>query len=399
MNASADSWMQLVLVQWPLALAPTLFTWLLPVLLGYARGPMAQIGVAYSVFSTLLLSLQFVSPLAAVTFSRLQPALLGVFAVYAVAGLAICAVGVHDRRRTAAWATLGVLSFIGAAMTDTLARSGIVADATSLPWGLAGAGLFAGLGLTRRSAVASIHRDLIAPTDLTPHNRTRRSRSIPRKLVREGQLHWLPIYPIVMLSDLAREGMLHSGSYRFADHIYRLEPSGRGPLGCWIDRRFLELPASRAFQLRYKHAQAAVRSALESFAGTEGELRVLAVPCGLPRDVTELATTLRRESPALLARVDYTGMDIDPEVLRLADEFTRDCGVPRRRFVRGNALERTAYPACGFHAVVSTGLGEFLETFELEQFYRNVHAVLRPGGTFYTSATALDRKRSVPARL
>jgi hypothetical protein len=85
-------------------------------------------------------------------------------------------------------------------------------------------------------------------------------------------------------------------------------------------------------------------------------------------------------------------MDIDPEVLRLADEFTRDCGVPRRRFVRGNALERTAYPACGFHAVVSTGLGEFLETFELEQFYRNVHAVLRPGGTFYTSATALDRR-------
>ena len=92
----------------------------------------------------------------------------------------------------------------------------------------------------------------------------------------------------------------------------------------------------------------------------------------------------------MLARLDYTGMDIDPELLGLADDFTRDCGVPRRTFVCGNALDAAAYPTGGFHAIVSTGLGEFLETSELEQFYRNVHAGLRPGGTFFTSATALD---------
>ena len=35
---------------------------------------------------------------------------------------------------------------------------------------------------------------------------TRRARSIPRKLVREGNLHFLPIYYLTTLSDLARGG-------------------------------------------------------------------------------------------------------------------------------------------------------------------------------------------------
>ena len=59
---------------------------------------------------------------------------------------------------------------------------------------------------------------------VTPlHNRTRTSESIPRKLLREGKLHLLPIYALMRTSDLAREGIENSGSYRFADHVYRNE--------------------------------------------------------------------------------------------------------------------------------------------------------------------------------
>jgi hypothetical protein len=43
---------------------------------------------------------------------------------------------------------------------------------------------------------------------------------VVRKLLREGNLHWLPVYAVVMQSDLGREGIINSGSYRFADHIY-----------------------------------------------------------------------------------------------------------------------------------------------------------------------------------
>jgi hypothetical protein len=42
-------------------------------------------------------------------------------------------------------------------------------------------------------------------------------RSIVRKLLRESNLHWLPVYSLVMQSDLGREGIINSGSYRLAD--------------------------------------------------------------------------------------------------------------------------------------------------------------------------------------
>lgn len=238
----------------------------------------------------------------------------------------------------------------------------------------------------------NIAHSAMQPPAVRGHNYTRRASSISRKLIGEGRFHFLPIYYLARLSDLAREGIENSGSYRFADHIYRMQPSGRGPLGRWIDKKFLGLPATRAFHLRYKRAQTTVRAALESFPTTESPLRLLAIPCGLPRDLTELAATLRVENPTLLARLHYTGMDIDPELLRLAAEFTQKAGVPRREFIRGNALVATDYPPAGFHAVISTGLGEFLTTPELETFYRNVHAALRPGGTFYTSATRHEKR-------
>jgi hypothetical protein len=61
--------------------------------------------------------------------------------------------------------------------------------------------------------------------------------------------------------------------------------------------------------------------------------------------------------------------------------------------VQGNALCAENYPETGgFHAVISTGLGEFLRADELEVFYRNVYAALAPGGTFFTSATRYEKR-------
>lgn len=384
--------LRVLFIQWPITIAPALFTWLLPALLRYRRGGMAWIGAAVAVFFTVVLPFKFASPLLFAGYDRLHPWLFGVFYLYAIAGFALCGVGLYDRKPSARWATLAVLSLFGGALIDTLIWLGAMHGSPAVPWGFAGFWIFLGIGWLRRPADPVENFDVVSAAKIVANNRTRRARSISRKLLREGQIHFLPIYHIAMLSDMVREGVTNSGSYRFADHIYRLQPSGRGALGRWIDGVFLKLPATLAFHLRYKRAQTAIRGALESFPATETPLRVLAIPCGLPRDLTELAATLRADNPALLARLDYTGMDIDPELLRLAEEFTRDCGVARRRFVHGNALLATDYPERGFHAVVSTGLGEFLKTPELEAFYRNVHAVLRPGGTFYTSATRYEKR-------
>src|SRR5713101_3133733 len=46
----------------------------------------------------------------------------------------------------------------------------------------------------------------------------------------------------------------------------------------------------------------------------------------------------------------------------------------------------------GVHAVVSTGLGDFLSDVERSTFYAHVYRALEPGGTFYTSASAQDQR-------
>jgi len=217
--------------------------------------------------------------------------------------------------------------------------------------------------------------------------------------MREGAFHLLPLYYLLGLSDLAREGIQHSGSYRFADHLYAGEPHGITAIGRWLDARLLSTPAAQAFRRRYRHAQDEVWHALRSFDAAAAPLRVLAVPCGLPRDIVELAHTLAREEPALLARIEYHGMDLDPEVLDLADAMTRESPLRSAHYTRGDALVAGDYPNATFHAVVSTGLGEFLTDDELMTFYANVYRVLAPGGTFYTSATAKDPRSEVLLRI
>jgi SAM-dependent methyltransferase len=226
-------------------------------------------------------------------------------------------------------------------------------------------------------------------------NFTRRSRSIPRKLLRQGALHLVPLYYLVKLSDLGREGIEHSGSFQFADHIYRGTPSGRTALGRWIDARLLAMPAAQAFRRRSQHAQGVVRLALESLPAGTSPMRVLAVPCGIPRDMIDLCRTLRSKNPALLSRLEYHGFDIDPGALAVASRLTTQCGLASAHYHLGDALNPDDYPGLKFDVVISTGLGEFLRDEELAAFYARVYDALAPGATFYTSATARDWRSDV----
>ena len=222
-------------------------------------------------------------------------------------------------------------------------------------------------------------------------NRTRRSVSIPRKLARDGQLHLLPLYYILRLSYLAREGIDNSGSYRFADHIYVGRPTGHTALGRWIDARLLDMPAARAFRSRDQKAGEIARQSLNALPNNGSTLRVLAIPCGVPRDILEVARTLQHEEPALLRRLEYCGMDLDPQVLRLAGTLLRDSGIGEFRLHCGNALSAVDYPQGPFDLAISTGLGEFLSDSELVTFYGHIYQLLEDGGIFYTSVSARGR--------
>jgi 2-polyprenyl-3-methyl-5-hydroxy-6-metoxy-1,4-benzoquinol methylase len=230
----------------------------------------------------------------------------------------------------------------------------------------------------------------------TLHNRTRTSDSIPRKLLRQGKVHLLPIYALMRTSDLAREGIENSGSYRFADHVYRNEPSGRFGIGRALDAVLLRMRGARSMRNRFLHAQREIRAAaraLDSRAATDpvattAPFRVLSVPCGIARDLVLAARSVERELPRVYSRSTFFGVDLDQAPL----ELSRSLAGPDDHyfFTRGDALDAKSYPS-ELDVIVSTGLGEFLSDELLVRFYTNCHERLRVGGTLVTSAMQRDR--------
>jgi hypothetical protein len=233
---------------------------------------------------------------------------------------------------------------------------------------------------------------------VTPlHNFTRTSESIPRRLLREGKLHLLPIYALMRTSDLAREGIENSGSFRFADHIYRNEPSGRLGIGRALDAMLLRMRGARSMRNRLHHTQqeivaaaraAQTRSDADPATPPSEPFRVLSVPCGIARDIVDAARTIEADLPGVYARSTFFGLDLDATPLDLSRDLA-----PRDDhffFMHGDALDAKAFPS-ELDVIASTGLGEFLDDKLLLQFYTNCHERLRGGGTFVTTGMQPDR--------
>lgn len=214
-------------------------------------------------------------------------------------------------------------------------------------------------------------------------NRTRVSPSIPARLLREGKLHLLPLYLLLRTSDLAREGIEGSGSYRFADHVYVGRARGRLGVGRLLDGLLLRLPAARAMRSRLFHAREEIVAAARRHPG-DRPFRVLSVPCGIARELVEAAVLLRAEGSPVLDRASFYGLDLDPRPLERSRALAGD--LPGLRFLEGDALDPAAYPG-SLDVIVSTGLGEFLPDRELVRFYGICRGALREGGILVTSGT------------
>jgi len=234
-----------------------------------------------------------------------------------------------------------------------------------------------------------------------PANLTRQTTDLAVKLRRDGRYGFLALYHILRLSDLGREGIERSGSYRFADHLYGNRASGRGIIGRAIDRILLSLPAARAMRQRSIESTAAMHRAYRRHCAScaSEPFRLLTVPCGLPRDVGNFVDSPALHDSQSLSRIEYTGLDLDPAVLAAARDFLAHSAVPLCDWIEGDALEPAAYPSTGpFHFIASTGLGEFLDDAQLPRLYANIYASLRPGGTFFTSATAREPRSDAMLR-
>lgn len=224
-----------------------------------------------------------------------------------------------------------------------------------------------------------------------PHfpNVTRRSPSIPRRLLREGKPHLIPLYGLMLTSDLAREGICRSGSFRFADHVYRARPSGRFGIGYLLDAALLRMPAARSMRSRYIHSRDQIVAEVTRRASRGApEIVVVSVPCGIARELAEASAALDREAADIASRVRYVAIDIDREPLDLSRELVRDrAGFT---FVQGDAFDATTYPAAA-DVIVSTGLVDFLSDADATRFFATCRRALRPGGLLVTSAQQPQR--------
>ena len=236
--------------------------------------------------------------------------------------------------------------------------------------------------------------DLTIPPMGALPNRTRRSTSIPRRLVSEGKYHLLPVYALLTTSDLAREGIRNSGSFRFADHIYRNEPSGRFGFGRVLDRVLLRLKGARSMRSRYLHSRLEILRAIESIS-PDRRVTIVSIPCGIARDLFEVAETLRRTDLERYQTSRFIGIDLDPEPLALSRTLTHGHGC--FQFICGDALQAGTIPTA-VDVIVSLGFGEFLADGTLFDFYRRCLSALRPGGRFITSAMNRDRLSDYLAR-
>jgi hypothetical protein len=217
-------------------------------------------------------------------------------------------------------------------------------------------------------------------------NRTRTSPSIPRRLLREGKVHLLPLYALLQTSDLAREGIENSGSYRFADHVYRGRPGGKLGVGKLLDGALLHMRGARSMRSRFFHARAGILAA--AFRHPAGRpFRVLSVPCGIARELVEAAEILRVADPLFYARASFFGIDLDPRPLELSRKLAG--GLPGFQFFRADALDAASYPQ-EMDVILSTGLGEFLADEQLVRFYAVCRAALREEGSLVTSGTRRD---------
>lgn len=211
------------------------------------------------------------------------------------------------------------------------------------------------------------------------YNRTRSVPSIPAKLRSDGKGHLVPLYHLLRLSDLAREGMENSGSYRFADHVYAGRAGGRLGVGLALDWLLLRLPSARALRERCVQARAAITSRVG--ARPARTVRVLSAPCGLAREFFEAHDEL---DGAARHRLECFGLDLDAELVAVLGARVAREGRPFE-FVRGDAFDPDAYPPGRFDLIISTGFTEFLDDEETVRHYAILRDKLARGGTLLAS--------------
>ncbi len=215
------------------------------------------------------------------------------------------------------------------------------------------------------------------------YNRTRSSRSIPKKLLLERKWHLIPVYYAMLCSELANEGINNSGSYKFADHIYASKPRGRYGVGHVLDAILLQLPSARSMKNRYLYAKQELSNLVDT-PPHQDQLDILAAPSGLAREFFETANHLDKTGHPHAHRIKWYGLDLDPNLVVHLQTKAKTSN-HAMHFMQGDAMIASSYNQAGYDMIISIGFTEFLDDAEVIKFYRLIKQKLKPQGRFMTS--------------
>jgi SAM-dependent methyltransferase len=169
------------------------------------------------------------------------------------------------------------------------------------------------------------------------------------------------------------------------EHVYLDTPTGKGALGKFIDRLYLNAPGWKGIRARGELVKDALRAALrEQIPQGPGRVRLLDVACGGGRYDLEVLAEFQKARPdveitALLR--DYAQVNVDS-----AQALGERLGVRGVTVERADAFsdEDLARAAAGglFDIAIVSGLHEILSDDALiSHHFEQLSKVVRPGGT------------------
>ncbi len=191
-------------------------------------------------------------------------------------------------------------------------------------------------------------------------------------------------YLPMLLSDYGRMVLRRKYDAITTDRAYDAKPRGSlGFVGRAIDRKVLEMPLHEGLRQRLALVEGAlVAEARAAGARHAGPVRVLSAPCGAGRDVAHASGTLRKEDPALHARLEMHGLDLDAtgEALPLATARVAAAGGALRTHREDLFASRgLASLEGGFDVVNCIGLTAWLDEPDVERLARRFRGLAAPG--------------------
>ncbi|WP_051288607.1 class I SAM-dependent methyltransferase [Mycobacterium sp. URHD0025] len=189
-------------------------------------------------------------------------------------------------------------------------------------------------------------------------------------------------YPYLGLSTLIDRSYTkprgYAGDYLTLQMVYDDQPDGVRRLGPYVDRWFLDIPASRAVKNRRKLLRDIIVDAARARHGRPTAITSLA--CGPAREIFDVFS--EPDHPDIIA----TCLDIDEQALAYAESIAHSVGVTGRvSFLQANvvkvALGRQTLELAEQDLVYSIGLIDYLADHLVIKLLDWIFHCLRPGGT------------------